>query len=125
MARKLLLIDNDPQLLALVGDFLSSRGYEVHRAQEFDEAEALIKHYKYAVIISGTELEAFGTPEHNLAECIDALTPRPQIVRLEEPQAPCVVDTAGYGSLLVVEKPTSLLRLGDLMRQIICFEGTV
>ncbi len=120
MARKLLLIDKDPQLLALVGDFLSSRGYEVHRAQEFDEAEALIKHYQYSIIISGTDLEAFGAPGHNLAECINVLSPRPPIVRLEEPQPPCTADTAGNGLLLAVEKPTSLLRLGDLMREIIC-----
>jgi DNA-binding NtrC family response regulator len=120
MAQKLLLIDENCQLLSLVGDFLSNLGYEVHRARESDEAEALLKNYRYAIIITGTELASFGSPEHNLARCIESLVPKPRIVRLKETQASsCIAPMQGDPPVLVIEKPVSLLRLGDLMREMI------
>jgi DNA-binding NtrC family response regulator len=120
MAQKLLLIDENCKLLTLIGDFLSNLGYEVHRACESDEAEALLKNYRYAIIITGAELSSFGTPEHNLAMCIESLVPKPRIVLLEETRPSSrVAPLQGDPPVLVIEKPVSLLQLGDLMREII------
>lgn len=119
MAQKLLLIDEDSQLLTLVGDFLSNLGYEVHRAGESDEAEALLKNYRYAIIITGTELEKLGAPDRNLAMCIAALEPRPRIIRLEETNPHPFIPVLHGDGPMVIEKPASLLRLGNLMREMI------
>ncbi len=120
MTQKLLLIEEDRQLLSLIGDFLTNLGYKVHRAQEFDEAEALIKNCHYAVIITGTQLTQFGAPDHSLVARIEALTPRPRVIYMEEtPPRENVTLTANDGPILVVEKPVSLLRLGKLMREIV------
>jgi DNA-binding NtrC family response regulator len=119
MARKLLLIDENRQLLALVGDYLSKLGYEVHRACESDEAEALLRNYEYSIVITGTEWESFGGPGHNLTQCIKSLAYRPRIVRLEETRSRSRTVFAPDGdATLVIEKPNSLLLLGDLMENI-------
>jgi hypothetical protein len=103
----------------MVGDFLSSLGFEVHRARECDEAEALLKNYRYAFIITGEELASFGEPDHNLQKYIKSLVPKPWIVWLKEtPSSSCVTTLEGDPPTLVIEKPLSLLRLGELMREL-------
>jgi DNA-binding NtrC family response regulator len=119
MAKKLLLIDENRQLLTLVGDYLSSLGYEVHRAGESDEAAALLRNYQYSIVITGTEWENFGGLGHNLTQCIKNLAYRPRIVRLEETHSNPLAVLAPVGdATLIFEKPISLLRLGDLMESI-------
>jgi DNA-binding NtrC family response regulator len=120
MAQKLLLIEENRQLLDLVAGFLSNLGYEVHSAREYDEAHALLTNYHYKAIISGEEPTSFGTPEDNLAKYIDSMALKPYVIRLhdgapEPPNAPSSVDP----SMVYLEKPISLLKLGDLMRKII------
>jgi DNA-binding NtrC family response regulator len=119
MAQKLLLIDANCQLLSLVGDYLSNLGYEVHRARESDEAEALLKNYHYTIIVTGEELANFGGCGHNLKAFIESLTPRPHIVRLQETKASAITAPSQKDPFtLVVEKPLCLLQLGDLMHQL-------
>jgi len=116
MARKLLLIDENRQLLTLVGDYLSNLGYEVHRACESDEAVALLRNYEYSIVITGTEWESFGGPGHNLTQCIKSLAYHPRIVHLKDTHSdPCTVLASDGDATLVIEKPSSLLLLGDLM----------
>jgi DNA-binding NtrC family response regulator len=114
MAQRLLLIDENRQLLALVGDYLSNLGYEVHRAGESDEAMALLRNYQYSTVITGTEWENFDGPGHNLTQCIENLAQKPRIIRLEENHADFTSTLDGRATQ-VIEKPTSLLRLGNLL----------
>jgi DNA-binding NtrC family response regulator len=119
MAQKLLLIDENIQLLALTGNYLSKLGYEVHRASEFDEAEALLKNYKYSVVITGTDWEDFGDTGHNLIQCIKSLVHRSRIIFLKETEASFrAAPSPDDEAILVVEKPVSLLLLGDLMHEL-------
>jgi DNA-binding NtrC family response regulator len=119
MAQKLLLIEENRQLLDLVAGFLSNLGYEVHSAREYDEAHALLMNYHYKIIISGEEPASFGTPEDNLAKCIDAMVQKPCVIRLHEGTSESHHTTSPVEpSLVFLEKPISLLRLGDLMRKI-------
>lgn len=119
MAQKLLLIDENIQLLALIGDYLSKLDYEVHRASESDEAEALLKNYKYSAIITGIDWENFGDTGHNLTQCIKSLVHRPRIIFLKETEASfCAAPSPDDEAILVVEKPVSLLLLGDLMHEL-------
>jgi DNA-binding NtrC family response regulator len=119
MARKLLLIDENVQLLTLVGDYLSKLGYEVHRARESDEAEALLKNYEYSTVITGADWEDFGNTGQTLTQCIKNLVYRPRMIVLEETVASASATALpGNGATLFVEKPLSLLRLGDLMQEL-------
>ena len=119
MAPRLLLIDEDIRLVALVGDYLSKLGYEVHRASESDEAVALLKNYKYSVVIAGTDWKEFGNTVHNLTQYLKNLADRPRIILWEKPPAsPGATPEPGDNAVWVVEKPVSLLRLGELMSQL-------
>jgi len=91
----------------------------VHRACESDEATALLKHYQYSIIITGTDWEDFGGAGNKLTQCIKSLEYRPRVVLLEETHlAPSVIPPLDDDATLVIEKPVSLLRLGDLMQRI-------
>jgi DNA-binding NtrC family response regulator len=115
---KLLLIDEEPQMLRLIGDYLANLGYEVHRACECDEALALFKNYQYSIVISGAEWENFGGSGKNLTQYIRNLPHHPLVVRLSESNPRSRATPApGDEAVPVVEKPTSLLRLVDLMHE--------
>jgi DNA-binding NtrC family response regulator len=115
MAQKLLLIDENCHLLTLVGDYLANLGYEVHRASESDEAEALFKNYHYSVVVSGANWENFAGSGKTLNQYIEELIYHPRIVRLEEPHSePCAAPEPDDDAPLVIEKPNSLLLLRDL-----------
>ncbi len=120
MAQKLLLIEENRQLLDLMASFLSNLGYEVHSAREYDEARALLMNYHYRIIISGEEPAGFGTPEDNLAKCIDSLEPKPSLVYLREGAPPPTPSPlAGNPTGMTLDKPVSLLRLGELMQVLV------
>jgi len=117
MAQKLLLIEENAQLLTLVGDYLSNLGYEVHRASESDEAEALLKNYRYPIVITGTDWENFKGPGTNLSQYIKKLAHHPKVVVLQESRSR-MRTAPGDDLAMVIEKPVSLLRLGDLLHKL-------
>src|SRR5215475_16203257 len=62
MADKILIIEDDEQLVNAYRDYLSEGGYEVDCAQELEEAETLLAHFSYSVVITDLRLSklAFG-----------------------------------------------------------------
>jgi DNA-binding NtrC family response regulator len=118
MANKLLMIDENSRLLTLIGDFLSNLGYEVHRASECDEAKALLENYQYSIVIAGTDWEDFGGLGKNLTQHIKELTYSPPVVYLKESQSSLHTPALDDNATLVIEKPISLLYLGDLVHEI-------
>ncbi len=62
MAEKVLIIDDDEQLLSAYREFLSESGYEVDCAQELEEAQTLLAFFPYSVVITDLRLSklAFG-----------------------------------------------------------------
>jgi len=62
MAEKILIIDDDEQLLSAYREYLSERGYEVDCAQELEEAQTLLAFFPYSVVITDLRLSklAFG-----------------------------------------------------------------
>jgi len=55
--QRILLIDDEPAILAAVGDYLRRRGYAVNVAHGRAEAEALLQEHGYDCVISDLELE--------------------------------------------------------------------
>jgi DNA-binding response OmpR family regulator len=62
MAGRVLIIDDDEQLLNAYRDYFSEGGYKVDCAQELEEAQTLLSHFSYAVVITDLRLNklAFG-----------------------------------------------------------------
>ena len=62
MTNRVLIIDDDDQLVNAYRDYLCEGGYEVDCAQELEEAQALMAHFTYSVVITDLRLNklAFG-----------------------------------------------------------------
>lgn len=62
MTAKILILDDDEQLSSAYQDYLSQCGYEVDCAQELEEAQTLLAHFPYQVVITDLRLSkvAFG-----------------------------------------------------------------
>ena len=62
MADRVLIIDDDDQLIDAYRDYLSESGYQVDCAQELEEAQTLLAHFSYSVVITDLRLSklAFG-----------------------------------------------------------------
>jgi CheY-like chemotaxis protein len=62
MADRVLIIDDDDQLVDAYRDYLSESGYQVDCAQELEEAQTLLAHFSYSVVITDLRLSklAFG-----------------------------------------------------------------
>ncbi|MGA7929357.1 MAG: response regulator, partial [Candidatus Sulfotelmatobacter sp.] len=62
MLDRILIIDDDEQLVDAYREYLVESGYEVDCAQELEEAETLLAHFSYSVVITDLRLSrlAFG-----------------------------------------------------------------
>lgn len=112
----LLLIDDDEQLRTSLAEFLSDRGFTVHQAGEREEAEALIRHYTYAVAITDISLTQLGVEGFDLLKSITLLTPRPKVIVMSGHGGPEHRGEAeNCGADLFLQKPFSLSTLGRLI----------
>jgi two-component system, NtrC family, response regulator HydG len=83
MASRILIIDDDEQLLAAYRDYFFENGYEVDCAQEIEEAQTLLAFFPYSVVITDLRLNkiAFGglelikyIREHSISARVIVLT---------------------------------------------------
>ena len=83
MADKILILDDDEQLVDAYREYLTGNGYVVDCAGELEEAQSLLAHFSYSVLITDLRLSklAFGgldlvrhVRENSLATRIIVLT---------------------------------------------------
>ena len=60
MAERILIIDDDDQLTNAYKEYLCTKGYEVDCAHELEEAQTLLAHFSYAVVITDLRLTKLG-----------------------------------------------------------------
>jgi DNA-binding response OmpR family regulator len=112
MANKVLIIDDDEQLVDAYRDYLSDAGYEVDCAQELEEAQTLLAYFPYSVVITDLRLSKleFGgielikhIREHSLPTRIIVLTAYgwPELK----------AEASGSGADVFLRKPTRLKEL--------------
>ena len=114
MADRILIIDDDDQLVDAYRDYLSESGYEVDCAQELEEAQTLLAHFSYSVVITDLRLSklAFGgldvikhvreSSRANAHHCVDRLW-------LAGTQGGGI----GSGADAFLRKPTAFERVGE------------
>src|SRR5580704_14463635 len=109
MANKVLIIDDDEQLVDAYRDYLSDAGYEVDCAQELEEAQTLLAYFPYSVVITDLRLSKleFGgielikhVREHSLPMRIIVLTAYGWLELKAE--------ASGSGADVFLRKPTRL-----------------
>lgn len=56
MKPRLLVVDDEEPILSAIRDYFEAQGYEVDCARELEEAEALLSHIRYALLIADLRL---------------------------------------------------------------------
>ena len=120
MTARVLVVDDDEQLLNLIGDYLLSLGFEVHCTGEREEAEVLLNNHKYSLVIVDLSLTTVGIEGLDLLKRIAGLTPRPKCIVLsghtgENDQ----IAAMASGAILFIEKPCSITRLGAYVHELL------
>jgi DNA-binding response OmpR family regulator len=80
MLERVLIIEDEPMLADALSEFLSSQGYEVHCAAEREEAEALLAHHVYALVITDLALSPLGLAGVDVLDCIADRATRPKVI---------------------------------------------
>jgi DNA-binding response OmpR family regulator len=120
MAEKILIIDDDEQLLGAYREYFSESGYEVDCAQELEEAQTLLAHFPYSLVITDLRLSklAFGGLEvikHVREQSLDT-----RVIVLTAygwPELKSEASAAGADSFL--KKPARLRDLGLAVDKVI------
>lgn len=56
MKPRLLVVDDEESILSAIREYFQPRGYDVDCARELEEAEALLAHIRYALVIADVRL---------------------------------------------------------------------
>jgi DNA-binding NtrC family response regulator len=80
MAERILIIDDDEQLANAYKEFLSERGHQVDCAQELEEAQTLLAHFSYSVVITDLRLTKLGFGGLDLIKHIRELSLKARII---------------------------------------------
>ena len=114
---RLLVIDDDADLRMAVTEYLTSLCYEIHEAAEREEAEALLEHYAYSLVITDLSLTTLGVEGFDLLKTIANSNARPKLMVMSGHTDSGHRERAKQcGADVFVQKPTSLETLGEVVR---------
>lgn len=105
MKPRILVVDDEELILSAIREYLQPRGYEVDCARELEEAEALLTHVRYALLIA--DLRLSGAQGNEGLELI-------RFARERSPWTRIIVLT-GYGSSEI--EVEAVVRGGDAFLQ--------
>lgn len=116
MPKRILVIDDDPLIRQSVERFLCAQGYEVHEAQDGDEALDLLDEFRFDLVLSDVHAPRL--------QGIDLLSH----LRSISPDMPIIIMTVSpYGNLsatpargvVCISKPLLFADLGSKIREMI------
>jgi len=109
--RKLLVVDDEESICFSMSEYFSQQGYKVDTAREMEEAEGLLKHTEYKVIIQDLRLGAARHPDGiEIIKMVHQRNPDTRIVVLTSygsPEAEAEARNAGADAFLRKPKPLS------------------
>jgi DNA-binding response OmpR family regulator len=113
MADKLLILDDDEQLINAYRDYLEGNGYEVDCALELEEAQSLMAHFSYSVLITDLRLSKLAFGGLDLIKHVRENSFATRIIVLTAYGWPELkAEAAASGADLFLRKPTELRELG-------------
>lgn len=114
---RLLVIDDDTDLRAVVTEYLLSLGYEVDQAAEREEAEALVANYAYSLVITDISLTELGVEGFDLLRTISNSNSRLKLIVMSGYTGSGHRERAKQcGADVFLQKPTPLATLGEAVR---------
>jgi DNA-binding response OmpR family regulator len=121
MKSRVLIVDDDEQLVDAYQEYLSSQGYEVDCAQEIEEAQSLLAHFTYSVVITDLRLSRLNFGGLDLVRFIRDVSLPTRVVILTAygwPELKAEATTQGVDVFL--RKP---MKLADLAKTIEILSG--
>jgi len=114
MADKILILDDDEQLVEAYRDYLTGNGYTVDCARELEEAQSLLAHFSYSVLITDLRLSKLAFGGLDLVKYVRANSFATRIIVLTAYGWPELkAEAAASGADLFLRKPTELRELGN------------
>jgi two-component system OmpR family response regulator len=114
MADKILILDDDEQLVDAYRDYLSGNGYVVDCARELEEAQSLLAHFSYSVLITDLRLSKLAFGGLDLVKHVRNNSLATRIIVLTAYGWPELkAEAAASGADLFLRKPTELRELGN------------
>jgi len=121
MTDRILILDDDEQLALAYHEHFTALGYRVDCAQELEEAETLLCHFPYSVVITDLRLSKLGFGGLELVKHIRELALKTRIVVLTGYGWPELQSEASAQQVdAFLRKPA---RLADLVHTVSQFTG--
>jgi DNA-binding NtrC family response regulator len=121
MKDKILIVDDDDQLVNAYREYLSALGYPVDSAGEIEEAQTLLAHYHYAVVITDLRLSRLSFGGLELVKFIrDAAMPTRVVVLTAYGWPELKAEATSQGVDVFLRKP---MRLPDLAKTVAVLHG--
>jgi two-component system, NtrC family, response regulator PilR len=119
MGNRLLIVDDDEHLVKAYREYLAWNGYRVDSALELEEAQTLLAHFSYAVVITDLRLSklAFGGLE--LVKHVHENSPQTNIIVLTAYGWPELkAEAASSGADAFLRKPTALKEIARTIEEL-------
>jgi DNA-binding NtrC family response regulator len=114
MKDRILIVDDDDQLVDAYRDYLTGLGYPVDSAGEIEEAQALLAHFSYAVVITDLRLSRLSFGGLDLVKFIRSIAVPTRVIVLTAYGWPELkAEAANQGVDAFLRKP---MRLSDLAK---------
>jgi DNA-binding NtrC family response regulator len=121
MNDRILIVDDDDQLVNAYREYLSGLGYPVDSAGEIEEAQALLAHFPYSVVITDLRLSRLSFGGLDLVKFIRDISLPTRVVVLTAYGWPELkAEAANQGVDAFLRKP---MRLSDLGKTIEILSG--
>jgi CheY-like chemotaxis protein len=121
MKEKILIVDDDDQLVGAYREYLSGLGYSVDSAGEIEEAQTLLAHFQYSVVITDLRLSRLNFGGLDLVKFIrDTSLPIRVVVLTAYGWPELKAEAANQGVDVFHRKP---MRLAELARTISVLTG--
>jgi DNA-binding response OmpR family regulator len=120
VCHRVLIVDDEVQLLDVLGEHFRNVGYDVHTAAEIEEAEALLANYSYSLVITDLALSRVGFRGLDILDRAWDICERPKIIVLTGHCLPEMrVEVATHGADAFVPKPVRLVSLAEVAARLL------
>jgi CheY-like chemotaxis protein len=119
MSERILIIEYEPLLADALSVFLSGQGYEVHCAAEREQAEALLGHHVYALVITDLALSSLGLSGVEVLDTISDRATRPKVIVYSGHVDPELESQLGPHVDVFLQKPQPLEELARVVARLL------
>jgi DNA-binding NtrC family response regulator len=106
MPHRILIVDDDEQIVASLREYLVSFGYDVDFAYELEEAQTLLNHLSYQAVITDLRLNRFGFSGLEIIKQVrEASSPTHVVVLTGHGWPELEAEASAHGVCVFLQKP--------------------